>query len=596
MAGAGPLLPESSRPCTIARVQQVPLRIGITGHRDLDPSDVDPLRQTLEGLFRQLGERLPGIHVELVSGMADGADRLAAEAALAAGLHVHALLPMPLDMYLTDFQPASQDHLRTLLSDPRVQTTELELPLGIDREAASVHGWARDALYVALAERLREGTSILLAIWDGEDRGLPGGTGDTVLRYLGIVTKEGARPPRKLTLQEAKARAADGERPVFWLRTRRGGGHVNGNGLAGFLGIADDGEVVVTGRKVPDSLAAELERLVDYAADAAANVNPAEHAWGLTSDEALQLRPAAAQALRAIDYEYRRADLLAVHHQQRSDRLFKAFSLMAAFMGFLFLVYAKIYPGKLFLAGYLVLFAAGFFMFSLATRRGWFTRHLMYRAIAESLRTRFYLSVAGVAPRGIEQHLMRLLGVRRIAGFSWIGHILRACTPFELGATHDRQACFDWVRKTWIEDQHKYFKRKAHGLHHAHHRLERIKGFILAAMVIAVASLMIFKGFLSYNEVLGLPLKTYLVFLLGLVPFWLGVWEIYQAKMAIKELGWQYQNQLFHLERAASALRHPGSAKRAVHILDDTAERLLADTYLWTVQRFHREHEPPAAG
>jgi hypothetical protein len=33
-----------------------------------------------------------------------------------------------------------------------------------------------------------------------------------------------------------------------------------------------------------------------------------------------------------------------------------------------------------------------------------------------------------------------------------------------------------------------------------------------------------------------------------------------------------------------------------VHILDDTAERLLADTYLWTVQRFHREHEPPAAG
>ena len=581
-----------------ARVQQVPLRIGITGHRDLDPSDIDHLRQTVEALFRQLHDRLPGIHVELVSGMADGADRLAAEAALAAGLHVHALLPMPLDMYLTDFEPASQDHLRALLSNPRVQTTELELPLGIDAETAAVPGWARDALYVALAERLREGTSILLALWDGEDRGLPGGTGDTVLRYLGLVTREGARPARKLSLPEARARAADGERPVFWLRTRRLGSDGNGqaNGVAGFLGIADDGEVVVTGREVPRSLVEELDKLVDYAADAGANVNPGEHPWGLISDEALSLRPAAAETLRAIDYEYRRADLLAVHHQQRSDRLFKSFSLMAALMGFLFLVYAKIYPGKLFLAGYLVLFAAGFLMFSLATRRGWFTRHLMYRAVAESLRTRFYLSVAGVTPRGIEQHLMRLLGVRRISGFSWIGHILRACTPFELGTTHDRQACFEWVRKAWIEDQHKYFRRKAHGLHHAHHRLERIKGWILASMVMAVASLMLFKGYLSHTEVLGLPLKTYLVFLLGLVPFWLGVWEIYQAKMAIKELGWQYQNQLFHLERAASALGHPGSAKRAVHILDDTAERLLADTYLWTVQRFHREHEPPAAG
>jgi hypothetical protein len=448
---------------------------------------------------------------------------------------------------------------------------------------------------VALAERLREGTSILLAMWDGEDRGLPGGTGDTVLRYLGQVTKEGARPARRLSLRQADQGAADGERPVFWLRTRRNESEGE-NAAAGFLGIADDGEVVVASQHLPQRLAEELDKLVDYARDAESHVNPAEHPWGLVTDEALALRPASAAALRAIDYEYRRADLLAVHHQQRSDRLFKAFSLMAAVMGFLFLVYAKIYPGKVFLAGYLVLFGGGFLLFSLAVREGWFTRHLMYRAVAESLRTRFYLSVAGVTPRGIEQHLMRLLGVRRIAGFSWIGHILRACTPFELGSSRDDPAAFEWVRKTWIEDQHKYFHRKAHGLHHAHERLERFKAVILVTMALTVASLMFFKGFYSEVHVAGLPLKTYMVFLLGLVPFWLGVWEIYQAKMAIKELGWQYQNQLFHLERAAAALRHPGSHKRAVHILDDTAERLLADTYLWTVQRFHREHEPPAAG
>jgi hypothetical protein len=579
----------------MSRVQRVPLRIGVTGHRDVDPADVDHLRKTVEGLLAQLRRRLPGIHVELVSGMADGADRIAAEAALSAGMNVHALLPMPLDMYLSDFDEGSQQHLKALLADPRVQTTELELPLGIDREQASVHGWARDALYVALADRLREGTSILLAMWDGEDRGLPGGTGDTVLRYLGLVTQEGARPPRRLPLCDAEARVADGERPVFWLRTRRN--RSDGmNGAAGFLGIADDGEVVVTSQQLPQRLAEELDKLVDYARDAETHVDADKHPWGLVSDEALALRPAAADALRAIDHEYRRADLLAVHHQQRSDRLFKAFSLMAAVMGFLFLVYAKIYPGKVFLAGYLLLFGGGFVLFSLAVREGWFTRHLMYRAVAESLRTRFYLTVAGVTPRGIEQHLMRLLGVRRIAGFSWIGHILRACTPFELGAAKDSPSAFEWVRKTWIEDQHKYFHRKAHALHHAHERLERFKAVILVTMAVAVASLMFFKGFYSEVHVAGLPLKTYIVFLLGLVPFWLGVWEIYQAKMAIKELGWQYQNQLFHLERAAGALRHTGSYKRAIHILDDTAERLLADTYLWTVQRFHREHEPPAAG
>jgi hypothetical protein len=577
-------------------VLKVPLRIAVTGHRRLDPADHDGLRRTVEELFTQLHGRLPGVQVELVSGLATGADQIAAEAALAVGLKVHALLPMPLDMYLDDFDEAGRLQLQATLANSRVHCTALELPPGIDREAASAPGPARDALYVALAERLQQGTSILLAMWDGEDLGLPGGTGDTVLRYLGLVTDRGVREPHVLTLPPATSPATDGERPVFWLRTRRPGSQAASPNVAGFLGIADDGEIVVTGPQLPESLAEELERLVDYARNANSHADPDMHAWGLAVDEALSLRPAAAEALRAMGYEYRRADQLAIHHQQRSDFLFKAFSVMAAIMGFLFLVYAKIYPGKIFLAGYLVLFAAGFVLFSLATRNGWFTRHLMYRAIAESLRTRFYLTVAGIEPRGIEQHLMTLLGVRRIAGFSWIELILRACTPFELGRTHDQEACLDWVRRTWIEDQHRYFERKSHALQHAHHRLERFKVYILGSMAAAIIALIAFKAYLSHTELFGLPLKTLLVFLLGLVPFWLGVWEIYQAKMAIKELAWQYRNQLYHLERAAAALRHPIGPGRVVQVLDDAAERLLADTYLWIVQRFHREHEPPAAG
>jgi hypothetical protein len=61
-------------------------------------------------------------------------------------------------------------------------------------------------------------------------------------------------------------------------------------------------------------------------------------------------------------------------------------------------------------------------------------------------------------------------------------------------------------------------------------------------------------------------------------------------------LGWQYQNQIFQLERTTSSLQQIHSSKRVMRLLNEAAERLLADTYLWTVQRFHREHEPPAAG
>ncbi len=568
----------------------------MTGHRDIAPADVEHLRKTVEGLLVQLRRRLPGIHVELVSGMADGADRIAAEAALAAGMNVHALLPMPLDMYLTDFDETSQAHLRALLADSRVQTTELELPAG-DRPGAGLGARLGPRRALRRARRApARGNQHPAGLWDGEDRGLPGGTGDTVLRYLGLVTKEGARPARRLALREAEASAADGERPVFWLRTRRSEAEGT-NVTAGFLGVADDGDVVVTGPQLPKRLDEELDKLVDYARDAESHVNADQHPWGLVTDEALALRPAAAQALRAIDYEYRRADLLAVHHQQRSDRLFKAFSLMAALMGMLFLVYAKIYPGKLFLAGYLVLFAGGFLLFSMATREG-----LVHappdvpgrgREPADALlpvggrchAARHRAAPDAPARRAAHRRLQldrphpaRLHAVRAGRGRGCAGDVRLGPQDLDRGpaqvlppqgartASRPPAARADQGGHPGPDGDR---RRVADGLQGLPQR-----------------------GPPGSAAAEDLPA----VFLLGLVPFWLGVWEIYQAKMAIKELGWQYQNQLFHLERAASALRHPGSHKRAIHILDDTAERLLADTYLWTVQRFHREHEPPAAG
>jgi hypothetical protein len=30
---------------------------------------------------------------------------------------------------------------------------------------------------------------------------------------------------------------------------------------------------------------------------------------------------------------------------------------------------------------------------------------------------------------------------------------------------------------------------------------------------------------------------------MGLLPLWLGIWEIYQHRMATKELLWQYRNK-----------------------------------------------------
>jgi hypothetical protein len=112
-----------------------------------------------------------------------------------------------------------------------------------------------------------------------------------------------------------------------------------------------------------------------------------------------------------------------------------------------------------------------------------------------------------------------------------------------------------------------------------------------------VILLILFKKFLVGTTLVGsLDLKTLVVFLMGLLPFWLGVWEIYQGKMAVKELLWQYRNQSKLFSLMSARIKYSRSIEEKQRILAELGERSLTENYLWTIHRYHREHEPPTAG
>ena len=48
--------------------------------------------------------------------------------------------------------------------------------------------------------------------------------------------------------------------------------------------------------------------------------------------------------------------------------------------------------------------------------------------------------------------------------------------------------------------------------------------------------------------------------------------------------------------RAHIELKQAGDRQRRVAVLADLGKDSLMESYLWTIHRFHREHEPPAAG
>jgi hypothetical protein len=93
----------------------------------------------------------------------------------------------------------------------------------------------------------------------------------------------------------------------------------------------------------------------------------------------------------------------------------------------------------------------------------------------------------------------------------------------------------------------------------------------------------------------GLPVKNVLTFCTGFLAIVLGVWELRQNKMAVRELLWQYRSQLSQFQRARIELQRITSRARRDDLLRELGERSLMEIYLWAIHRYHREHAPPAA-
>jgi hypothetical protein len=197
-----------------------PFVVGVSGHRDLHPDALHHLRDAVAAILRQLKGHLPDSELRIMAGMAAGADLLAAQTALELGFGVDALLPMPLAQYAADFDPETLSLLETLLAHPKIRRRELH-PCESCEEADGPEGRARrDARYATLTRSLSHGCSLLIALWDGESSLLPGGTADTVLRFLGVRTELNKNDAR-IYFSDAPREHDLPTRLVYWIPAAR---------------------------------------------------------------------------------------------------------------------------------------------------------------------------------------------------------------------------------------------------------------------------------------------------------------------------------------------------------------------------------------
>ena len=164
------------------------LRVGITGHR---PNRLHQAQQAvLRGRVRDVLEGIrqmvlawqranPSLFskepppLRLVSSLAEGADRVAAEEALSAGWELQSPLPFPKEEYEKDFASSeSKDAFAELI---RRATAVMELDGSRDGEPAA---------YLAAGRMMLNHCNVLLAVWDGQQAHGEGGTGQIVEEAL----------------------------------------------------------------------------------------------------------------------------------------------------------------------------------------------------------------------------------------------------------------------------------------------------------------------------------------------------------------------------------------------------------------------------
>lgn len=149
--------------------------VGVTGHRsDRLSADLEPLvrARLREALLTVQHNRLPA-ECRLVSGLADGADQIAADEALALGWSLKAILPFSAPEYL-DHMPSPA--LR--LSLARLLARSVSIALANGETASAPTG----SHYERLGEALVDEAHTLLAVWDGRPSDRVGGTYHVVQR------------------------------------------------------------------------------------------------------------------------------------------------------------------------------------------------------------------------------------------------------------------------------------------------------------------------------------------------------------------------------------------------------------------------------
>jgi hypothetical protein len=169
---------------------------GVSGHRDARAEDSVELENRIQIVFDRFRLAHPGASFELLSPLAEGADRIATEVALRSGIRLVVPMPMAQADYERDFTTdESLKEFRRLLAaaDSQFEVSPEEGSQGSQASANS-----RAGKYAVVGDYIARRSHVLILLWDGQDNDKMGGTAWVKKRrehWINLSKTGGSAPP-----------------------------------------------------------------------------------------------------------------------------------------------------------------------------------------------------------------------------------------------------------------------------------------------------------------------------------------------------------------------------------------------------------------
>lgn len=521
--------------------------------------------------------RYPSTPFTVLTPLAEGCDWIGARAALKIGARLIVPLPMARDLFESDFETDVARRTFDELIGQADDWFEIPRAKGVTHEHLSLPGNERNNQYEAVGAYIIRNSQILIAMWDGADNGLVGGT-SMVVRYR----LEGLPPNHDPTWSPLDP-IDNG--PVYHIVTPRRGVVAPDNPLSTRFLYPPRYESPVEGEK---AMKAILERIELFNRDgvttrgilAGARERSASY---LLPREVLD-RLTASQHSLLVAYTY--ADTMAAYYQRLSVRTLRALFIAVFIAIASFEVYAHVYHHDHWIIGLYLGSLAIAYLWSMYARKGDYqSKHLDYRAIAEGLRVQIYWKLAGIRERAIDYYMRRQRSV-----MDWIREAMRAWTPDHVPKEQERiplHERLELVSSWWFDNQLAYFRKTLKRDERELERKERYIDLFFIAGLVAAGSQMV----LGWGNIMILAM--------GLLPALAAMIHGYTEKKALAELVKQYERMGMIFVNAATYLRNllkqarHSEAQRLIH---EVGVESLTENGDWVLLHRERPVDVPKAG